>query len=99
MAVAAGALARKLNQYFLLGDAELQAIRDLERPHRTVRAGTELVHERQTNHRAFILKDGWAVAYKTLPDGSRKSSTSPGRATSWGCAACCCEPRITASRR
>ena len=39
----------------------------LEAQRRVVAAGTELVHERQVGHHAYILEDGWACSYKLLP--------------------------------
>jgi CRP-like cAMP-binding protein len=33
---------------------------------------TEIVHERQEGHHAFVLQEGWACAYKLLPDGGRQ---------------------------
>lgn len=72
MVTAKSALLRKLTHFFTLGEAEIQAVHALERESRIVSAGTELVYERQTAHRAFIVKTGWAVAYKMLPDGGRQ---------------------------
>jgi CRP-like cAMP-binding protein len=71
MAVAS-ALVRKLTQFMPLDAAELEALGRLERGRRTVRADTDLVHERQSDHTAFILEEGWAFAYKMLPDASRQ---------------------------
>ena len=39
---------------------------------RPIRAHTEIVHERQEGHHAFILQERWACAYKLLPDGGRQ---------------------------
>jgi len=72
MPVAASALVRKLNRFLPLTAPELEALGQLERGRRTVRVDTDLVHERQTEHRAYILEEGWAFAYKMLPDGSRQ---------------------------
>ena len=72
MAIAASALVRKLNRFLPLDQAELEALGRLERGRRTVPADTDLVHERQTEHAAFILEAGWAFAYKMLPNGNRQ---------------------------
>lgn len=73
MTVVASALVRKLNRFLPLDAPELEALGRIERgSRRRVRAGTDLVHERQTEHRAFILEEGWAFAYKMLPDGGRQ---------------------------
>ena len=66
------ALVRKLTRYLPLGADELAAIGRLEADRRFVAAGTELVHEQQVGHHAFILEDGWACSYKLLPDGGRQ---------------------------
>jgi CRP-like cAMP-binding protein len=72
MTVAGSALARKLNRFAPLGRDELAALAELEARPRPVAAGTELIHERQADQRAFILQEGWACAYKLLPDGGRQ---------------------------
>ena len=72
MAVVASALVRKLTRFMPLDPLELEALGRLERGRRTVHADTDLVHERQTEHTAFILEEGWAFAYKMLQDGSRQ---------------------------
>jgi CRP-like cAMP-binding protein len=72
MAAVESALVRKLTRFIPLGRLELAALAELEARHRTVAAGTELVHERQAGHRVFILQEGWACAYKLVPDGGRQ---------------------------
>lgn len=72
MAVHASALVRKLNRFLPLDAVELEALGQLEQRRRTVRADTDLVHERQAGHHAFILEEGWALLYKMLPDGGRQ---------------------------
>jgi CRP-like cAMP-binding protein len=66
------ALVRKLTRYLKLGQDELALLDRLEAQRRPVPAGTELVHEEQIGHHAFILEDGWACSYKLLPDGGRQ---------------------------
>lgn len=66
------ALRRKLDRFARLRDDELAGLADLEARSRTVAAQTELVHERQVGHGAYILQRGWALAYKLLPDGGRQ---------------------------
>ena len=63
---------RKLSRFLPLGEAELAVLGQLEAGRRTIAAGTELVHERQVGHRAYILEEGWACSYKLLSDGSRQ---------------------------
>ena len=66
------ALMRKLARFVLLGQSELAALAELEARRRPVAAGTDLVHERQAGHHAFILLEGWVCAYKIVPDGGRQ---------------------------
>jgi CRP-like cAMP-binding protein len=70
--VVESALARKLDRFMRLSQDELAALAALEARPRAVAAQTELVHERQAGQRAFILQQGWACAYKLLPDGGRQ---------------------------
>ena len=72
MAAFDSALVRKLTRYLPLGREELAVLDRLEAQRRSVAAGTELVHEQQVGHHAFILEDGWACSYKLLPDGGRQ---------------------------
>jgi CRP-like cAMP-binding protein len=66
------ALVRKLNRFLPLGRDELAAVAELESKRRAIAAGTDLVHEQQVGHHAFILEDGWACSYKLLSDGGRQ---------------------------
>jgi CRP-like cAMP-binding protein len=72
MAAVESALVRKLNRFMALGRDELAALAGLEAQQQPVAAGSELIHERQAGQRAFILQQGWACAYKLLPDGGRQ---------------------------
>jgi CRP-like cAMP-binding protein len=72
MTAVESALVRKLNRFAPLGRDELATLARLEAQSRPVPAQTELVHERQASQRAFILQQGWACAYKLLPDGGRQ---------------------------
>ena len=72
MAAPESALVRKLTRFVQLGHGELAALAELEARRRPVAAGTDLVHERQRDHHAFILLEGWACAYKIVPDGGRQ---------------------------
>jgi CRP-like cAMP-binding protein len=72
MAAVASALVEKLNRFIPLSAVELASLADLEARRRSIPAQTEIVHERQEGHHAFILQEGWACAYKLLPDGGRQ---------------------------
>ena len=51
MAAVESALVRKLNRFMALGRDELAALAGLEAQQQLVAAGSELIHERQTNGR------------------------------------------------
>ena len=72
MASVASALVQKLNRFLPLKPDELASLAELEARRRPIPAHTEIVHERQEGHHAFILQEGWACAYKLLPDGGRQ---------------------------
>ena len=72
MAAGASALVQKLNRFLPLKPDELASLAGLEARRRPIAAHTEIVHERQEGHHAFILQEGWACAYKLLPDGGRQ---------------------------
>jgi hypothetical protein len=55
---AESALVCKLNRFMQLDQADLAGVARLGSRRRSVPAGTELVHERQENHPAFIVEDG-----------------------------------------
>jgi CRP-like cAMP-binding protein len=99
MAAGASALVQKLNRFLPLTPDELASLAELEARWRPIKAHTEIVHERQEGHHAFILQEGWACAYKLLPDGGRQviDFSVPGDFMG-ACAACSCAPRTMASR-
>ena len=72
MVAGASALVQKLNRFLPLEPDELASLARLEARRRPIPAHTELVHERQEGHHAFILQEGWACAYKLLPEGGRQ---------------------------
>ena len=65
-------LAKKLNNFVDLSPDEVACLADLQSRRRTVAALTEIVYEGQTDHRAWILQEGWANCYKLVPDGGRQ---------------------------
>ena len=67
-----GRLERKLNSFVQLSSTELSCLADLQSAPVRVKRGTELVHEGQTGHKAYILQAGWACSFKLLPDGGRQ---------------------------
>lgn len=66
------ALVQKVTRFLPLQSGEIANLADLEARHRPIPALTEIVHEGQAGHHAFILQEGWVCAYKLLPDGGRQ---------------------------
>lgn len=75
MAPRESALVRKLGSFIRLTPAELTLLEEIQSHRRHIGKQTELVHEGQSGHRAFILQEGWASCYKILPDGGRQIIT------------------------
>lgn len=65
-------LAKKLTGFLPLGPEELACLDEMQSRRRAVSALTDLVHEGQTGHHAFILQTGWAISYKMVPNGGRQ---------------------------
>lgn len=65
-------LARKLSAFVLLSPNDLAVVSDLFRRRRGFAMGTEMIHQGQTNHSAFVLAAGWAFSYKILSGGGRQ---------------------------
>jgi CRP-like cAMP-binding protein len=55
----------------------LACLTELQSRRRPVAALTEIVHEGQTDHRAWILQEGWANCYKLVPNGGRQIISFP----------------------
>ncbi len=56
----------------VVGRMSWLALPTLQSRRRSVAALTEIVHEGQTDHRAWILQEGWANCYKLVPNGGRQ---------------------------
>jgi CRP-like cAMP-binding protein len=69
------ALVRKLSNFITLSPDELGCVMQLQSARENVDELTDIVHEGQTGHRAYILQAGWAYCYKLLPDGGRQVIT------------------------
>lgn len=70
-------LARKLNTFLPLSPDELKCLAEVQFPAVKVKRGSQLVHEGQTGHKAFVLQAGWACSYKDLPSGGRQIISFP----------------------
>jgi CRP-like cAMP-binding protein len=69
------ALVRKLNNFMRLSPQEVSCLFEIQAKPEKFEAQTDIVHEGQTGHRAYILQSGWAYSYKLLPDGGRQVIT------------------------
>lgn len=65
-------LIRKLELFSAFSDREKRALERLSLDPRSYRAGEDLIQEGQRPNSVFLLIEGWACAYKMLPDGSRQ---------------------------
>lgn len=65
-------LTRKLSVYINLDDRERAALHDLEAQTEHLEQGRELLRRGDRMDRARVVRDGWAVRSKTLPDGRRQ---------------------------
>ena len=69
------ALVRKLSNFIKLSPDELTCLFEIQAKPEKIEAHTDIVHEGQTGHCAYILQSGWAYCYKLLPDGGRQVIT------------------------
>ena len=70
-------LARKLNTFLPLARDELKCLAEIQSMPLAVKRGSQLTHEGQTGHKAFVLQEGWACSYKVLPSGARQVISFP----------------------
>ena len=62
----------KLLRYMTLVDREIAALERLIQEQRTVGAGTELIDAREPYTGAFLIHEGWALRFRSFPDGRRQ---------------------------
>ncbi|MCC5989854.1 MAG: Crp/Fnr family transcriptional regulator [Pararhodobacter sp.] len=65
-------LTRKLSAFVALETLDMETLARFHRRRRSFLPGHEMLHEGQKSRSAFILAEGWACAYKILPDGERQ---------------------------
>jgi len=65
-------LIQKLSAFMTLSEAELSVLERLSKNRRTFVVGRDLIHQGQSDQKAYILNSGWACAYKILQDGQRQ---------------------------
>src|SRR3546814_2838176 len=67
-----GALRRKLSAVLHLSNAESACIEAMQKRVKCIAAGTEFVRDGEPYDHTYIVKDGWAIRFKTLSDGRRQ---------------------------
>lgn len=66
------AFKKKLSAYSVLADCDLVDLAMFNRRSRRFQRGQEVIHEGQITVSAFLLADGWACSFKSLPEGDRQ---------------------------
>lgn len=66
------ALLKKLGNYAHFSPGEVDCVLGLQDKRTTFGKSVDIFHEGQQERRAYILLDGWAFAYKLVPDGGRQ---------------------------
>ncbi|WP_340119768.1 Crp/Fnr family transcriptional regulator [Pelagibius sp. 7325] len=67
-----GALGRKLSSVIKLSNAEIDCLEAMQKRVKAVPEGTEFVHDGEPYGYSYIVKQGWAIRFKTLSDGRRQ---------------------------
>jgi CRP-like cAMP-binding protein len=65
-------LARKLGAFTTLSRQEFAILDRLHKRRRSFPAGCDIVHQGQSDRKAYVLARGWACSYKLLPGGTRQ---------------------------
>lgn len=66
------AFARKIEAFVTLAPDDLETLADLHKRRRKFPLGRDIIHQGQTDQRAYILAKGWVCSYKLLTDGTRQ---------------------------
>jgi len=67
-----GPLGRKLSAVIRLNNAEIDCIEAMQRKVRLIPEGTQFVDDGEPYDCSYVVKDGWAIRFKTLSDGRRQ---------------------------
>ncbi|MEX2451239.1 MAG: Crp/Fnr family transcriptional regulator [Rhodospirillales bacterium] len=67
-----GRLAKRLAVFMELNQEEIDYLDQLQQKEIRLNAGTDIISEGNPYQFSYILKDGWAINYKLLPEGSRQ---------------------------
>lgn len=65
-------LAKKLQTFIPLTNAELSCLSEISSKPSLVASGKELIREGESGQSVFILNSGWACSFKILPEGNRQ---------------------------
>jgi CRP-like cAMP-binding protein len=65
-------LIRKLSAFTNLSDTERSILGKFHKKRRVFTAGSDMLHEGEQHHSAYILSKGWVSSYKLLRDGTRQ---------------------------
>ncbi len=65
-------LIRKLSAFADLSDMELSVLDKFHKKRRIFAAGSDMLHEGERHHSAYILSEGWVCSYKLMRDGTRQ---------------------------
>ena len=66
------ALINRLSQYVSNAEEVCEALRDLKPREADISPDEDIIRMGDTTGRVFIIRDGWAIRYRTLEDGRRQ---------------------------
>lgn len=66
------ALSRKLGAVVRLTNTEIDCLEAMQKKERIIAAGVEIVRDSERYDQAYVVRNGWAIRYKTLSDGRRQ---------------------------
>ncbi|GAB4376117.1 MAG: Crp/Fnr family transcriptional regulator [Kiloniellaceae bacterium] len=67
-----GALGRKLSAVIALSNAEIDCLEAMQKKLKALPEGTEFVRDGEPYGASYVVKQGWAIRFKTLSDGRRQ---------------------------
>ncbi|MEQ8193845.1 MAG: Crp/Fnr family transcriptional regulator [Rhodospirillales bacterium] len=67
-----GRLTKRLSVFMDLNEGEIDHLDQLQKKEIRLHAGADIISEGNPYRFSYILKDGWAISYKLLPEGSRQ---------------------------
>jgi CRP-like cAMP-binding protein len=70
--MATPAIVHKLLQYITLGDREIAMLEGIAQTQRAFGAGAPLLQPGEPYSSAFLIHEGWALRFRSLPDGRRQ---------------------------